>query len=244
MKSTRKKADGRPAVDDAQHRRAPTGRFPHVPLDPPPRPWATVLCVAPCALAVAYGVWDLATGTDWIASASTMLAGALGALAICAKRRSDHSTIAWAILARLVAILPRSTPLLFDLDVVVATFLAGRGRSGSGNDDNALDLFVMIDRDDDGERRAAVYCRQQVKRLWPVVFGLCGKDDGVSGESPRRTAFAEVPQAVFAARGIPPSPVRVFVCRRPSGAVHAGPRDRHRGGRALVGPLSALPPRP
>lgn len=220
MKSASKKADGRPAMDDARHSHASTERFPRTSLDPPPRPWATLLCAALCALAVAYGAWDLAMGTDWIAPASTMLAGALGVLAVCAKHRSDRSTIAWSILARLVTILPRSTPLLFDLDVVVATFLAGRGR----RDDGALDLFVMIDRDDDGERHAAVYCRQQVKRLWPAVFAL--RDEG-GGGSPRAAsrgdAFAEVPQSVFAARGIPPFPVRVFVCRRPSGPAYAAP---------------------
>ncbi|BCU03309.1 hypothetical protein [Pandoravirus japonicus] len=224
MKSARKKVDRRPAMDaatmdDARQRHAPTGRFPRAPLDAAPRSWPTVLCAALCALAVAYGAWDLATGADWIASASTMLAGALGVLAVYAKHRSDRSTIAWAILARLVAILPRSTPLLFDLGVVVATFLAGPGRSNS----STLDLFVMIDRGDDGERRAAVYCRQQVKCLWPAVFCPRDEDGDASDGSPRRTAFVEVPQAVFAARGIPPSPVRVFVCRRPSGAARAAP---------------------
>lgn len=185
------------------------------------------LCVALCALAVAYGVWGLAAGTDWMASASTMLAGMVGVLAACAKYRSDRSTIVWAILARLVAILPRSTPLLFDLDVVVATFLAGCGSPDSGDDNGALDLFVMIDRDNDGGRHAAVYCRQQVKRLWPAVFALRDEDGGVSDGSARGAAFAEVPQAVFAARGIPPFPVRVFVCRRPSDAAHAAPAPCH-----------------
>ncbi|AVK74514.1 hypothetical protein pqer_cds_92 [Pandoravirus quercus] len=216
------------ATGGTLHQYVPTGRFPYVPLDPAPRPWAAITCAAACALVFVYGVWSLVTGANWVESVSAMLLGVLGALAIRAKHQSGRATVVWSILARLLVVLPRSTPLLFDLNVAVATFLAGHGRSGDGG--NTLDLFIAIDHDD-GKRHAAVYCRQQVERLWPALFA------GHGGGG----AFAEVPPAVFEARGIPPFPVRVFACHRPPGTAPGigALRDRHPG-RPLAIPLSAL----